>query len=181
MQNTPLPNVNILNIPMNDKILNACNNVMNDYIGRHSKTFVMRIDIHPPEDAEQSQIIKFNKRFIEKERLAGNDPSYIVAREVSSSKKTHYHMALFLDGQKTNSTYKHFENAKTVLQNVMGSGGTINYCDDGHRNGIMINRNNQNQDDLNEVQRQLSYLAKEDQKEGVKGKTFFTSRIHKKQ
>ena len=179
MSNTHLPNDRILNIPMNDKILNACNNVMNDYIGRHSKTFVMRIDIHPPEDAEQSQIIKFNKRFIEKERLAGNDPSYIVAREVSSSKKTHYHMALFLDGQKTNSTYKHFENAKTVLQNVMGPGGTINYCDDGHRNGIMINRNDPDPTNLTEAQRQVSYLAKTDQKQNVNGKTFFTSRIRK--
>ena len=33
---------------------------------------------------------------------------------------------------------------------------------------------------LNEVQRQLSYLAKTAQKENVKGKTFFTSRIRKK-
>jgi len=37
-----------------------------------------------------------------------------------------------------------------------------------------------NQDDLKEVQRQLSYLAKEEQKKGVKGKTFFTSRINNK-
>ena len=94
-------------------------------------------------------------------------------------------MALFLDGNKTMRTYEHFQNAETVLQNVVGEEysvkGLIDRCDRGHRNGIMIHRNNPNQYDLNEVHRQLSYLAKEDQKEGVKGKTFFTSRIHKKQ
>ena len=34
--------------------------------------------------------------------------------------------------------------------------------------------------DLQEVQRQMSYLAKTEQKANVKGKTFFTSRIKKK-
>ena len=94
-------------------------------------------------------------------------------------------MALFLDGNKTENTYQHFKNAEAVLQKVIGPGysinGLIDRCDRGHRNGITINRNNPNQDDLNEVHRQLSYLAKKDQKEGVKGKTFSTSRIKKKQ
>ena len=94
-------------------------------------------------------------------------------------------MALFLDGNKPENTYQHFRNAETVLQNVIGEEysvkGLIDRCDRGHRNGIMINRNSPNHDDIKEVQRQLSYLAKEDQKQGVKGKTFSTSRIKKQE
>ena len=56
----------------------------------------------------------------------------------------------------------------------------IERCDKGHRNGIMLDRNNINTTDLYEAERQNSYLAKLEQKENVQGKTFFTSRIKKR-
>ena len=177
-------NINTLNIPMNDNILNAGISVRDHALQKHNKVFVQRMDVRFPLELQQKAIIKFNKRFIEKERNAGYDPDYIIVRELSKNKNIHYHMALFLDGNKTENTYQHFTNAEIVLQNVIGTEnnikGLIDRCDRGHRNGIMIHRNNTNQNDLNEVHRQISYLAKEDQKKGVKGKTFFTSRIHKK-
>ncbi len=177
-------NINTLNIPMNDKILKAGMTVLDHALQKHNKVFVQRVDVRLPLELQQKGIIRFNKRFIEKERNAGYDPDYIIVRELSRNKKIHYHMALFLDGNKTMRTYEHFQNAETVLQNVIGKGnnikGLIDRCDRGHRNGIMIHRNNPNQDDLKEIQRQLSYLAKEEQKKGVKGKTFFSSRIKKK-
>ena len=175
---------NSLNIPMNDRILEAGKSVLTNSLQKHNKVFVQRIDIRLPLEFQQKGIIPFNKRFIEKEKNAGYDPKYIVVREVSKHKNIHYHMALFLDGNKTENTYQHFKNAETVLQKVIGPGysinGLIDRCDRGHRNGITINRNNPNQDDLDEVHGQLSYLAKEYEKKGVKGKTFFTSRINKK-
>ena len=89
--------------------------------------------------------------------------------------------ALFLDGNVTRNTYQHFQNAERVLQNVIGpeynASGLIDQCNHGHRNGIMVERNATDQTDLNEVMRQLSYLAKIDQKENVQGKTFFYSRF----
>ena len=176
-------NINTLNIPMNDNILNAGISVRDHALQKHNKVFVQRMDVRFPLELQQKAIIKFNKRFIEKERNAGYDPDYIFVRELSKKKHIHYHMALFLDGNKTENTYQHFRNAETVLQNVIGEEysvkGLIDRCDRGHRNGIMLNRNNPNQDDMKEVERQLSYLAKEDQKKGVKGKTFSTSRINK--
>ena len=176
-------NVNTLDIPMNESILNTGIDVLNFSLQKHNKVFVQRMDIRFPLELQQKGIIRFNKRFIEKERNAGYDPDYIFVRELSKNKKIHYHMALFLDGNKTMRTYEHFQNAENVLQNVIGEEysvkGLIDRCDRGHRNGIMLNRNNLNQDDIKEVQRQLSYLAKEDQKKGVKGKTFSTSRINK--
>ena len=93
-------------------------------------------------------------------------------------------IAWFLNGQKTWKTFERFREADIVLQKVIGpeydAKGLIDHCDDGHRNGIMIHRNDPDPTNLNEVQRQLSYLAKTAQKENVKGKTFFTSRIRKK-
>ena len=169
---------------MNEKILEAGLAVKDYTLQKYNKVFVKRMDVRFPPEQQQDGIRRFMKRFAEKERNDGYGLYYIVVRELSKNKNTHYHIALFLDGNKTQNTYQHFRNAETVLQNVIGKGnsikGLIDRCDRGHRNGIMIHRNNPNQDDMKEVERQLSYLAKEDQKQGVKGKTFFTSRIHKK-
>jgi hypothetical protein len=44
----------------------------------------------------------------------------------------------------------------------------------------MIHRDDPDPRNLQEFQRQASYLAKTEQKANVKGKTFFTSRIKKK-
>lgn len=167
-----------LNMPMEQKILNATANVMNDYMKRRSKMWVQRIDVILPEGMDQKMISIFNQRFKECEKKQGFDPAYVMVREVSSQGRTHYHMALFLNGQKTMHVQQHFDNAQRILNNV-APGGHIDYCNDGHRNGIMIKRNAPDPEDLTEVQRQVSYLAKTHQKAGVKGKTFFSSRIKK--
>ena len=167
-----------LNMPMEQKILNATSNVMNDYMIRHSKMWFQRIDVILPEGMDQKIISTFNQRFIECEKNHGFGPAYVMVREVSNQGRTHYHMALFLNGQKTRSSEQHFDNARRILNNV-APGGHVDYCNDGHRNGIMIRCNNPDHEDLSEVQRQLSYLAKTHQKAGVEGKTFFTSQIKK--
>ena len=55
--------------------------------------------------------------------------------------------------------------------------GEINECSDNLRNGIMIDRNSTTYNDLYEVLRQISYLAKKTQKDNVPGKTFFYSKV----
>ena len=167
-----------LNMPMEQKILNATANVMNDYMRRRSKMWVQRIGVILPEGMDQKMISIFNQRFKECEKKQGFDPAYVMVREVSSQGRTHYHMALFLNGQKTMHVQQHFDNAQRILNNV-APGGHIDYCNDGHRNGIMVKRNAPDPEDLTEAQRQVSYLAKTHQKAGVKGKTFFSSRIKK--
>ena len=169
-----------LNKLMNDKILNAIDNVRDDYMSRHSKTFAMRGDIHLPEGSDQKLIMKVNHRFVESQRNKGRAPAYVMVREVGKKGNIHYHMALFLDGQKVKSTYYVFKDLERILSNVAGPGGVIHHCDDGHKNGIMIKRDDPDPHNLEEVQRQMSYLAKIEQKSNVKGKTFFTSRIKRK-
>ena len=162
---------------MDERIQNIYYNLLLMSMHRHCKVFVMRMDIHLPQHLSQFYIMDFNHRFIEKEKNAGYDPLYVSVREFSSEKKTHYHMVLFLDGNKTNNTYQHFENARTVLRNICGDYGCINECNDGHRNGIMLERNMTPYKDLCEVLFQISYVAKKDQKQDVSGKTFFYSKV----
>ena len=163
--------------PMDTRIQNIYYNLLILSLQRHCRVFVMRMDIHLPKEMFQGVIMDFNHRFIEKEKNAGYDPLYIMVRENSSEKNIHYHMVLFLDGNKTNNPYQHFQNARIVLGNICGSYGCINECNDGHRNGIMLERNMTPYNDLCEVLFQISYVAKKDQKQDVTGKTFFYSKV----
>ena len=166
-----------LGYEMDERIQNIYYNLLLMSMQRHCKVFVMRIDIHLPQHMSQFYIMDFNHRFIEKEKNAGYDPLYVSVREFSSEKKTHYHMVLFLDGNKTNNTYQHFQNARTVLRNICGDYGCINECNEGHRNGILLDRFQTAYHDLCEVLCQISYIAKKEQKENVTGKTFFYSKV----
>ena len=179
------PSYHTLNKTMNGKILKALDNVRDVYMDRHSKMFAMRLDVHLPEGTDQSKIMAFNHRFIEKEKNQGYDPAYVMTREIGGKNgNMHYHMALFLNGQKTESIKPHLDNAWKVLiklrEKENQEGGKIDPCNKRGRNGIMVKRDDPDPRNLQESQRQSSYLAKTDQKENVKGKTFFTSRIKKK-
>ena len=170
-------NSTFLNYQMDARIQNIYYNLLIHSLQKHCRVFIVRIDIHLPQEMFRGVIMDFNHRFIEKEKNAGYDPLYIMVRELSSEKKVHYHMVLFLDGNKTNNPYQHFQNARIVLGNICGSYGCINECNDGHRNGIMIERNTNFYIDLYEALRQISYLAKKTQKDNVPGKTFFYSKV----
>ena len=166
-----------LDYEMSVRIQNIYYNLLIQALQKHCKVFVLRIDIHIPQEIVLQVISDFNHRFIEKEKIAGYDPLYIVAREISFGKRIHHHMALFLDGNKTNNPYQHFENARIVLRNYCGSYGEINECNDNLKNGIMIDRNSTTYNNLYEVLRKISYLAKKTQKDNVPGKTFFYSKV----
>ena len=152
---------------------------------RFGKTFAMRMDVHLPEGTDQSIIMVFNHRFIEKEKNQGYDPAYVMAREIGEEKgNIHYHMALFLNGQKTESIKPHLDNAWKILENIRRAenkeGGMIDACNRFGRNGIMVKRDDSDPRNLQAVQQQMSYIAKAGQKANVKGKTYFTSRTRKK-
>ena len=166
-----------LDYEMSVRIQNIYYNLLIQALQKHCKVFVLRMDIHIPQELVLQTISDFNHRFIEKEKIAGYDPLYIVAREISFGKRIHHHMALFLDGTKTNNPYQHFENARIVLRNYCGSYGEINECNDNLKNGIMIDRNSTTYNNLYEVLRQISYLAKKTQKDNVPGKSFFYSKV----
>ena len=169
-----------LRIALRSDIVNAVDELMSESLEKHCKVFVMRFDVHSFEEDEKKNISKFTQRFIEKERRAGYDTSYIGVREISSNGNKHYHFAIFSNGNKTESVKPHLDNANVAINNLLGlppgtRTGIIDECNRDHRNGIMIERNKSNQNDLDEVSRQLSYITKVNQKKEVKGKTFFRS------
>ena len=175
-----------LDIPMNEKALTVFNKALNYALGKHSKLLVVREDVSfpkkMPNEMVQELIMPYNRKLREKWKNDGYDPVYIAAREINSEGRVHYHEAWFLNGHKTWKTYERFKESEQVLQRVIGpeynAKGLIDHCDNGHRNGIMVKRDNPDPTDLYEVQQQISYLAKIKQKDNVKGKTFFTSRIN---
>ena len=114
--------------PIDQRIMNVCHDLLTVSLSKYSRVFVMRLDVHMPQEIAQEMIRTFNHRFIEKEKKAGYDPLYIMVREYSSEKHIHYHMGLLLDGNRTNNPYQHFQNARIVLGNICGSYGCINEC-----------------------------------------------------
>lgn len=182
------PSFQTLNIPMNVNALNAYKKAFNYAMDNNSKLLIIREDIHFPKEMSdemaQDLIKPFNRKLREKWKNDGYKPVYIAAREVSSKGRIHYHEVWFLNGQKTWKTFERHKESEQLLQRVIGpeydAKGLIDHCDNGHRNGIMINCNNPDPTDLEEAQLQVSYLAKTSQKKDVKGKTYFTSIIPKK-
>ena len=76
-----------LGYEMDVRIQNIYYNLLILSLQRHCKVFVLRMDVHLPQDMNQCAIMIFNHRFIEKEKNAGYDPLYIMVRELSSEKK----------------------------------------------------------------------------------------------
>ena len=128
------PSYHTLNKTMNGRILNAIDNVRDDYRGKHSKMFEMRMDVHLPEGTDQSMIMVFNHRFIESQKNKGRAPAYVMVREVNDEGNTHYHMVLFLNGQKVQSTY--YCNAPHLSRVTLRKSGK-KVCSRGLRESVM--------------------------------------------
>lgn len=174
-------NVILARYLMATRIQNIYYNLLIQSLTKHCKVFVLRIDVALPPEIVLSTISDFTHRYIEIERRAGNDPLYLTVREISLEGRIHHHLLLFFNGNRTRCSYQHFLNARTILANITshyGYGpGHIDECNRGHRNGIMIERNTRSYDDLFEVLRQSSYLAKTESKETTPGKSFFYSKV----
>ena len=140
------------------------------------KTFVMRINIHIPEELGPEKISTFAQRFVEIEKNEGYDPSYIVARDGNSDGNRHFHMGLLLDGNKTSETSQHIENAKKVLQDVIGPEYSAEERVAPCNQGIIVDSDLGKSDmpGLKAIQGELSPLAMEDSNAN---KEFFHTRF----
>ena len=158
----------------NEDIANANLRLAWDRINH--KTFVMRMDIHIPEEFEPEKISTFAQRFVEIEKNEGYDPTYIVARDGNSDGNRHFKMGLLLDGNKTSDTSQHIENAKKVLQDVIGPEYSAKERVAPCNQGILVDSDLGKADmpGLKAIQRELSSLAKEDPNSN---KEFFHTRF----
>ena len=166
----------------NEEILRTNIALLVDSLRTHSKIYVMKMDIHLPQSIDSEKISTFARRFVEKEKIDGYDPAYIVARDGNTNGNTNYQMGLILDGTKTEKASAHIDNAYKILQDVIGP----EYSADGiikkNNAGIIVDAQGVAREKyahFDEACRQLNLLAKEDHATKENSKTFFSSRIKK--
>ncbi len=157
------------------EIMNAIHTLLEDMLNQRSKIFYLRFDLHFPAEIQyppdNTIIESFMSHFMKSLYRQNIHSLYIWVREQKMSINHHYHVCLFLDGQKV----QHKENILKLAQSLWTSklnlpldenNGLVHYCDknlDGSYvdNGIKINRNSPDFIyNRNRVIFSASYLAK---------------------
>ncbi len=193
-------NFNSLNLLPNyiyrEEILTPLVNLLHQYLDNHSKSLVIRFDIRYPHDypiTHDNQHLSETIAYISKKyKRQGLDPKYFWVMEQHQSHHPHYHLVLFLDGQKIRSYSHVFHNVEEAWARALqieSARGLVHHCNidcngnvDMNRNGIVIRNcddEETRQAKLQAVYQQISYLAKEEDKSTVKDglRNFGMSRI----
>lgn len=161
------------NLPVKENILTRITELLETFTQKHSKTLVIRFDVHYPETYKTTgrnwDIMKFTAVLIQKHKRNGLDPHYIWVREREKSANPHYHFCLLLNGNKAQKWYHIVEDVEVLWHLALKAdvAGCINYCNkdkygNKQNNGIMLDRAKPDFDiKFRSVHRHLSYLAKE--------------------
>lgn len=178
------------------KILNEIERQFDYAEETKSKVFFMRYDIRFPEGYTHSDngvFRAFQSKFMKNLSRKGLNPQYIAVREQSREKHQHYHVALLLDGQKTQSIHNHIQTAERLWDSTLrlpekeNGYGLIDDCTTGRNGGKQVNGVMLRPDDpdmekkKDDCFRRASYLAKTNTKGNApKGqREVFSSRIPK--
>ena len=140
-----------------------------------SKVFFMRYDVRIPEGMyiEDNKTFRdFQANFMKNLSRQGLKPQYIAVREQSREKHQHYHVALLLDGQKTQSIHNHIQTAERLWDSALGlkpkenGYGLIDDCTTSRTgekqvNGVMLRSDDPDMESKkDDCFRRASYLAK---------------------
>ena len=168
------------------RILNAIERTLETGLQASSKAFVMRYDVRLPqtiEDTSNKVFMSFQADFCKHLTRKGLKPKYVAVREGDSSTNPHYHVALVLDGQKTQNPYGHLQKAEETLARKLDlapevNHGLIHACDKDYNgqkqpNSYMVLRDGKNYDD---AFYRLSYLAKVSTKPSDRVRELFVSK-----
>lgn len=161
-----------------------------------SKTYFMRYDVRFPKNfthTDNGLFSAFQSAFMKNLSRQGLKPQYLAVREQSREKHQHYHVCLWLDGQKTQNISNHIKTAERLWD------ATLNLPprEDGYRlidsctksrkgkaqiNGVMLNRSAEDYAARrDECFYRASYLAKVNSKKTPQGqREIFASRIPNK-
>ena len=88
-----------------------------------SKIYFQRMDLRLPEGHEHTNndlFREFQSKFIKNRSRKGLKPQYVAVREQSREKHQHYHIALWLDGQKTQNIHDHIATAERLWDKTLG-------------------------------------------------------------
>ena len=161
-----------------------------------SKSYFMRYDVRLPEGLDYTDnglFREFQSKYIKNRSRKGFKPQYVAVREQSKEKHQHYHVALWLDGQKTQNIHDHIATAERLWNKTLGlpdkenGYGLIDDCTKSRSgakqiNGVMLRKDDPAYETKkNDCFRRASYLAKVNSKGNTpKGqRELFSSRIPK--
>ncbi len=166
-----------------EEILDALGRQLVYYVSKHSKTLVVRFDLHFPSDfplvQSNAYISETIAYIVKKYKRHGLDPQYTWTMEQHNSAHPHYHIVLYLDGQKIRSYQHVFANAEAAWGRALDTdvSGCVHHCNttkgvfDMNRNGNQVrwcDGNQVMQTQMQKVYNQISYLAKENTKAPTK-------------
>ena len=161
-----------------EDILDSIYDIFEDMLSRHNKVWFMRFDVTFPDDRQYplDNVLfkKFISGFVKNLSRATLDPMYFWVAEKRRSHNHHYHCIMFLNGNKTQSSYRHLRLAETLWARTLDlpddmAEGLIDYCND-YRGGIMIRRYEPDyMDKYQQAFEWASYLAKVNSKLRVEG------------
>ncbi len=179
-----------------EEILQPLIKLIDWYVDNHSKTKVIRFDLHFPKDypmvKNNYQLSETIAYIVKQYQRQGLSPKYFWTMEQNQSSHPHYHVVLFLDGQKTCSYSHVFHNVENEWARVLNANvqGCVHHCNlyqgkvDMNRNGLEIRHCDGEEEMTRQVQavyNQVSYLAKTetktDEKDGLRN--FGLSRLPK--
>ena len=180
----------------NTKILNEIDRQFEYAEKTKNKIFFMRYDIRFPQgygDADNGVFREFQSKFMKNLSRKGLKPQYVAVREQSTEKHQHYHVALMLDGQKTQNIHNHIATAERLWDSTLGlperenGYGLIDDCTtsrEGEKqvNGVMLRPDDPEMEaKKDDCFRRASYLAKTNTKgyAPVGQRELFSSRIPK--
>lgn len=139
---------------------------LNIMLKKHSKVLAIRLDIHIRESTKLNTNIglfmDYLKRYVLR-TYSSKDVGFIWVREIEKAKKQHYHLCVYVDGNKVRTSYKIVEWAEQYLH----SKGMTLYRP--KNTFMMVYRNDKSSID-NAVYR-MSYLAK------VRGKGYVDKHV----
>lgn len=135
-------------------------------LNRHSKVLAIRLDVHISERTKLNTNIglfmDYLKRFVLR-NYSSKDVGFIWVREIEKAKKQHYHLCIYVDGNKIRTSYKIVEWAEKYLN----SKGMTYYRP--NNTFMMVHRNDKQS--IDDAVYRMSYLAK------VRGKGYVDKHV----
>lgn len=137
------------------EILDRGINQLNIMLKHHCKVLAIRLDIHISElsklNTDMSDFIGYLTSYIKRHYLTKR-VGYVWVREIEKSKKQHYHLHLFIDGNKVRTSHHIVSVAKKYLNR---KGMTHHHPDNCYS---MVYRDNK--DSIDDIVYRFSYLSK---------------------
>ncbi|MBQ7179136.1 MAG: inovirus-type Gp2 protein [Victivallales bacterium] len=171
------------------KILDASIDIIGSSLENHSKVLAKRYDFHLPKDTppgKSKEIISdvtaeivrnFNRprtRGVEKPRPS-LDTRYIMVVEQHESDQPHIHAIFTFNANVMQSGYYPTQEIKEIVGRKLGNAALVHEC----RNGeFLLHRGNE--EDMVEVIRATSYIAKTRTKESNQGREMMRSQLKRK-